>query len=74
MSERDLRLDTEDEAETAPQFSNCYDPINGFGKLCTKCGKRFGEGAFIYHQCGPKKKSIMEEIAEKAISNHKFWR
>jgi hypothetical protein len=74
MSERDLRLDTEDEAETALQFHNCYDPINGFGKLCAKCGKRFGEGAFIYHQCGPKRQSIMEEIAEKAASNHKFWR
>lgn len=54
--------------------SEFYDPVNGFGRLCTKCGRRFGDGAFIYYQCGPKKKTIMEEIAENAVKNHKFWR
>ena len=63
-----------DEPENEVKQPNCYDSVNGFGKLCADCGRRFGEGAFIYHQCGPKKISIMEEIAKAAVRNHKLWR
>ena len=74
MSERNIRADGSDGSDHQFELSDCYDPVNGFGKLCPDCGKRFGEGAFIYHQCGPKKTSIMEEVAKKAVQNHKFWR
>ena len=74
MSEQDIRSDGSDGTENEFKLTNVYDPINGFGKLCPDCGRRFGDGAFIYHQCGERKPSIMEEISKAAVRNHKFWR
>jgi hypothetical protein len=70
MSESNIRADNKPEIE----LSDVYDPVNGFGKLCPDCGRRFGDGAFIYHSCNAPKKFIMEEIAENAVRTHKFWR